>query len=79
MTTVGVREAAAQLPALLKRVAEGEQFLITEHGKPVARLTSAAAPDWRNTAEVVAQLKVLRRGTTLGGIPWKELRDAGRR
>ena len=43
MEIVGSFEAKTHLPQLLQRVAQGEEFTITKHGKPVARLVPAAA------------------------------------
>jgi prevent-host-death family protein len=45
MITVGVFEAKTHLSSLLDRVAEGEEVVITKHGKPVARLVSAVRID----------------------------------
>ena len=38
MENVGSFEAKTHLPQLLERTAKGEEFTITKHGKPVARL-----------------------------------------
>ena len=43
MESVGSFEAKTHLPQLLERVANGEEFTITKHGKPVARLVPAVA------------------------------------
>ena len=45
MITVGAFEAKTHLSNLLERVAEGEEVIITKHGKPVARLVSALQID----------------------------------
>ena len=45
MITVGAFEAKTHLSSLLDRVAEGEEVVITKHGKPVARLVGAAQFD----------------------------------
>ncbi|HEY8873837.1 MAG TPA: type II toxin-antitoxin system prevent-host-death family antitoxin [Stellaceae bacterium] len=79
MITVGAFEAKTHLSALLERVAGGEEVVITKHGKPIARLVGATAMDRAKVDDVVEQLKRLRKGTTLGGLSWKELRDEGRR
>jgi prevent-host-death family protein len=79
MITVGAFEAKTHLSALLDRVAEGEEVVITKHGKPVARLISARQGDQGRIDSAVAKLKQLRQGTTLGGLSWKSLRDEGRR
>jgi len=78
MITVGAFEAKTHLSALLDRVAAGEEVVITKHGKPVARLVGAQHVDRARANEAFEKLKTLRRGTTLDGISWKELRDAGR-
>lgn len=79
MGVVGAFEAKAKLSALLDRVAQGEEVIITKRGKPVARLVPAGDPDRARVDDAIARLKALRAGTTLGGLSWKELRDAGRR
>lgn len=79
MITVGAFEAKTHLSALLDRVAAGEEIVITKHGKPVARLVSAKSVDQSRVDSAVEQLLALREGATLGGLSWKELRDAGRR
>ena len=42
MDTVGAFEAKSHLSALLERVAQGESFTITKHGKPVAMLRNVS-------------------------------------
>ena len=79
MITVGAFEAKTRLSALLDRVAQGEEVLITRHGKAVARLVPAGAADRRQVDEAIEKLKTVRRGVTLGGLDWKALRDDGRR
>ncbi|MGZ5950386.1 MAG: type II toxin-antitoxin system Phd/YefM family antitoxin, partial [Isosphaeraceae bacterium] len=55
MESVGSFEAKTHLPQLLERVAQGEEFTITKHGKPVARLvpaiTATPKPDVRQVIE----------------------------
>ena len=70
--------AKEQLSALLERAARGEEIVITKHGRPMARLVSAQVHDRERGREAVERLKELRKGTTLGDIPWRELRDEGR-
>jgi prevent-host-death family protein len=77
MITVGTFEAKTHLSALLDKVEAGEEVVITRHGKPVARLVGAQASD--RARQAVETLKRLSKTTTLGGISWKELRDAGRK
>jgi prevent-host-death family protein len=79
MITVGAFEAKTHLSMLLDRVAAGEEVIITKHGKPIARLVSARSVDHARIDAAFEQLKLLRKGTTLGGLSWKALRDEGRR
>jgi prevent-host-death family protein len=39
MKTVGIHKAKTTLSALLAEVEQGEQIVITRHGKPIAQLT----------------------------------------
>ena len=77
--TVGAFEAKTHLSSLLDRVAAGEEVVITKHGKPVARLVSAARIDQARANDALEKLKALRKRTTLRGLSWQALRDAGRR
>ena len=77
MDTIGSFEAKTNFSALLERVERGEQIVITRRGKPVARLVPIAKPG--KISDAMAKLRELRKGTTLGGLSWKELRDAGRK
>jgi prevent-host-death family protein len=79
MITVGAFEAKTNFSMLLERVAGGEEVVITKHGKPVARMIAAATRDQADVDDAVEQLRRFRKGTTLGGLSWKELRDEGRR
>jgi len=74
----GAYEAKTHLPALLERVARGERFTITRHGRPIARLVPIArtGPDRRR--ETIERLKRFREGQTLD-VPVKQLIDEGRR
>jgi prevent-host-death family protein len=42
--TVGVRELKDQASSIIDRVEEGEAITVTKHGRPVARIVSAATP-----------------------------------
>ena len=45
MPEIGAYEAKTHLPQLLKRIQQGEQFVITKHGRPVAKLVPASRSD----------------------------------
>ena len=44
MRTAGIREARHNLSGLLEDVRKGREVLITEHGRPVARLAPVESP-----------------------------------
>lgn len=79
MVTVGAFEAKTHFSSLLDKVENGEEVLITRHGKAVARIVPETAVADGRLDDVVAALREMRKRTTLGGIPWKELRDEGRK
>jgi prevent-host-death family protein len=57
MRTTGVTELKASLSEMLARVKSGEEILITEHGRPIARLMPL--PSWDMDA---ATEELVRRG-----------------
>jgi len=77
---VGAFDAKTRLSALLEQVEKGEVVTITRRGRPVARLVPISETTANErAAQAVARLRTLRRGTTLAGLDWRELRDEGRR
>jgi len=78
MITVGAFDAKTHLSSLLRKVAKGEEVLITRRGVPVARLVPVDEPDRRDVADAIRELRSIREGVTLGDLDWKELRDEGR-
>lgn len=42
--TVGIRELKDKASAIIDRVEDGEAITVTKHGRPVARIVSAAPP-----------------------------------
>lgn len=79
MIEVGAFEAKTHLSALLERVSQGQEVLIRRRGKPVAKMVPVRQADRQKVRSVIADLRVHHAGMTLGGLGWKELRDAGRR
>jgi prevent-host-death family protein len=61
---VGVRELRAHLSRYLKRVEEGEEILVTDRGKPVARITPA---NGRSRLEQLIEAGIVHRAPK----PWK--------
>ncbi len=82
MAEVGAFEAKNKLSALLDRVEQGEEIVITRHGRPVARLVPTDRGIDR--AQVEAALQRMRDRATqarLGAFDWESLkadRDASR-
>jgi prevent-host-death family protein len=81
MTTVGSFEAQNLLPQLLARVAQGEEILITEGGKPVAKLIPSRASEQPDVKKVIEEFKAYssRQARTPGELTLREMIDEGRR
>ena len=79
MESVGSYEAKTHLPALLERVAKGEEIVITKHGVPIARLVPVEQERLRDVRTVIEELKKFRKGHTLGGLSVREMINEGRR
>jgi prevent-host-death family protein len=79
MREVGAFEAKNRLGTLLDWVENGEEIVITRHGKPVAKLVPAAPGfDRAKVRCAVTGLLEASRGVTLGGLKIKDLVSEGR-
>lgn len=78
MELIGSYEAKTHLPALLERVAKGEEIVITKHGVPIARLVPVENKRHRSVRAVIEELKSFRKGHTLEGISVRDMIDEGR-
>lgn len=80
MREIGAFEAKNTLGTLLDLVQQGEEVVITRHGKPVARLVrERERGDTRARARAAAEaIDRLTKGTTLGGLSIKALVEEGR-
>ena len=77
---IGAFEAKNRLGQLLDLVEQGEEVVITRHGKAVARLVPPKTGFSRAEASEAAQrIREMSRGVTLGGLRLKDLIDEGRR
>jgi prevent-host-death family protein len=74
MRTAGVREARQNLSALLDEVKKGREVLITEHGRPVAKLV----PPDRPRRKGVPNLATFRRSMPILDPPLSTLVDEER-
>ncbi len=83
MKQFGTLEAKNQFSALLDLVEQGEDVLITRHGKPVARLVPAEDNQRKQRAELAAaRIRARAKELNLGPFDWEEwkaYRDEGRR
>ena len=79
MIEVGTFEAKTHLSALLEKVSQGQEVLITKRGEPIARLVPAQRSDRTQVAAAIDTLLEFRKGMKLDGLDWKALRDTGRR
>jgi prevent-host-death family protein len=79
MREIGAFEAKNRLGALLDRVENGEEIVITRRGKPVAKLVPAGPGfDRAKARRAVAGLLEVSRGVRLGGLKIKDLISQGR-
>ena len=78
MQTVGAYEAKTHFPALLDRVAQGEEITITRHGVPVAKLVPTSARKME-VREAIQAMMEFRKGRRLDGLSIREMIDEGRR
>ena len=83
MLEIGVAEAQQQIAALLERVQEGEQVIVTREGVGVIRMLPIVSEqeDRRRAEESAARIEA-RSKTMLGDFSWKTMkryRDFGRR
>lgn len=83
MTEIGTLEAKNRLSQLLDQVLEGEEVVITRHGKPVAKLVAIADESARvsEARKIIEATHTLRASIKPKGkpIPWEELKNAGRK
>lgn len=60
MRTIGVAELKASLSETLARVKAGDEVLVTEHGRPVARILSLSLADPAFAYEELVRIGILR-------------------
>jgi prevent-host-death family protein len=82
MTNIGAFEAKNTLGSLLDRVEQGEEIVITRHGKPVARLIPSSGGINREQARAAAG-RIRSRASQMkaGRFDWESVkadRDTGR-
>jgi prevent-host-death family protein len=78
MMNIGAYEAKTHFSQLLERVENGERITITKHGRPVAILAPPESRRTRPVAEVIAEIRALRKGARLDGLKIKDMIREGR-
>lgn len=74
MTAVGILEAKTHLSQLVQRVERGEEFVLTRHGKAVARLAPVRLEEQgRPAGDIVARMRAVAKGNRLAGLTIREL------
>lgn len=82
MATIGAFEAKTHLSRLLEKVAAGEKFVITRHGRPVAKLVpvdSEDEPSRLKRERAIKRLKTVGNGNRLGRLTIRQLVGEGRK
>lgn len=75
-TEVGVRDLKNNLSRYLERVAKGEEVVVTEHGRPVARLTRLE-PSMDRLAALIASGAVQAPATGTRRRPARRIKSTG--
>ncbi len=79
MPEVGAFEAKTNLSRLLKRVQEGERFVITKHNRPVAELIPFRPRDAGKIRDAIDSLKAFQETHSLAGLSVRQMIEEGRR
>ncbi|MBI3525830.1 MAG: type II toxin-antitoxin system prevent-host-death family antitoxin [Betaproteobacteria bacterium] len=81
MKTVAVFEAKSRLSEILTAVEHGEEYTVTKHGAPIARIIPARQVDPVSMAEaeeLIARIKASRKGSMLSEEEYREAVEEGR-
>jgi prevent-host-death family protein len=80
MQTIGAFDAKTHFSSLLERVEHGESFVITRHGKVLARLIPVETDDKTTKAlAAIEKIKSLQKKIQVTSLEeWKICRDEGR-
>ena len=77
MNEIEVIKAKAQLPDLLDRVSNGERYLITTGGRPVAELKPVVARDAADIRKAIAELHNIRKDFAQRGVSLQDVLEPG--
>lgn len=78
MPELGAYEAKTHLPQLLKRVEDGETFIITKHGRPVAELRPVNIRSKEKRRAIIERMKSFQKTHVLGASI-RDLIEEGRK
>jgi prevent-host-death family protein len=78
VTTVGAYEAKTHFSALIERVLCGERITVTRHGVPVMTMQPVSTHPKTPPKDVVAAIKIFRKGQQLEGLSIREMIEEGR-
>lgn len=79
MSTITASDAKTHLSRLLRRVQEGERFVITKHNRPVAEIIPFRERDPVRIRAAVDRLAAFQKTHGLRGLSVRELIEDGRR
>lgn len=77
MTEIGAYDAKTRLSELLERVANGERFVITRHGKAVAELAPYAGHDPQAVRKAIASIRTFRASLARRGVRMSDILRQG--
>ena len=78
MEQIGTHDAKTRLSELLAKVREGQEFLITNRGEPVAKLISASKTDRSQICLAIKEIKEIQGRNRLSGLKIRDMIDEGR-
>jgi prevent-host-death family protein len=75
VTEIGLFEAKTRLSELLRQVKAGESFIITQRGKPAAKLTPIPHKEHCSPQRIAEAIRRLRQMPKIEGVSHEELRS----
>jgi len=77
MSEIGAYDAKTHLPRLLDQVEQGERFIITRHGRPVAELAPVAQRDEEQIRRALQRILEHRAELAKQGVRLKDILEPG--
>lgn len=78
MTTIGAFAAKTHLSEIFKKVLKGEEFVVTKHGAPIARITPVRHSQ-KEPLSFISQMKSFRQGRKVSRKDVRAMIEEGRR